>query len=142
MAALLSMQADECRGGECEPSGDQDAATGGRSDRKKPVTEEGARRNIAGKQHRADNPGDGGGERERPPHQALVGERAAAENRRCMEKKQISRAGEAGMRRRVRACGGEDDARGPHQSGENEQDGESHAPFTPHLFNLVRLTRA
>ena len=60
-------RADECRGDEREPCGDQDAAAGGRSNRKKPVTEEGARRNIAGKQHRADNPGDGGGECERPP---------------------------------------------------------------------------
>src|SRR6185437_14096866 len=62
--------------------------------------------------------------------------RGAAENGGRMEKKQISRAGEPGMRRRVRARGSEDHARGPHQSGEDEQDAESHTLFVPQVSAL------
>ena len=42
------------------------------------------------------------------------GQRGAAEDRRRMEKKQISRTGEPRVGRRMRAGGGEDDAARPH----------------------------
>ena len=79
------------------------------------------------------DPGDQRGERQRLPQQALLRERGAAEDRRRMEKKQISRSGETRVGRRMRAGSGEDDAARPHQPGEDEQDGEAHAVSSPQL---------
>jgi hypothetical protein len=50
-----------------------------------------------------------------------------------MEKKQISRSGETRVGRRMRAGSGEDDAARAHQPGEDEQDGEGHAVWSPQL---------
>ena len=56
------------------------------------MADEGAGGNIAGEQHRADNPGDPGGERQRSPEQTLLGERGATRDGCRMEKQQIGRA--------------------------------------------------
>jgi hypothetical protein len=66
--------------GQGQPGCDQDRAPYGRRQGKQPMADEGAGGNIAGEQHRADNPGDPGGERQRPPEQTLLGERGATQD--------------------------------------------------------------
>ena len=90
------------------------------------MTDEGARGNVAREQYGADDPANQRGESQRPPQQALLRQRGAAEDRGRVKQQHVGGAGKTGMRRRVRAGSRQDDAARAHQPGKDEKDRGSH----------------
>ena len=91
------------------------------------MAREGLQRDVAGKQHRADDQADRGRERERANQQPLVQRDGDADHGGGVKQQHLAGAVEAGPGRRVRAGGEQDHAGGAHQSGQRDQDRRAHA---------------